>query len=1405
MERKWNKIVALCLVFTLLAGQLADAATYSANRSTFFSGHQNEKNKTYHNSNVVTIKYASKANFRRDGLIGFSLPQGDYSDITKATLRLFLTQADMKPTHTITEAAIRVFGFDEVWDETTVTGSKPPKFTGEVKAGEASLPEQVNKWMEVDITDYFKAKAANSRELSFHLVGDTVTEAFMKVASANHANRPELVLEKSSTPQNPPTPPAAGDTQADVDTNNVDRTITMQDQDTMVKSLYVNQKQPDKNRDKTDTLLVGQEYSAYLYTDSVKVNTPDSAFLRFYVKEDYKAAPIPVEIRGLKNGAAVDENTTYQHPAETEADVLYELNITNQGWYTVDVTNYVKTHSTYGFYLKAKNNNQPVVKIASYHSEKTPVLYTSAGEDEFDQLRQKFAIKKMTYDLNDPQIKAMIERIDDKAEGYLNKLDKTPNRKAVFTNLPLIPGTVYNGKPLSDNAASENIKKSYDGISTLLRTYHTYGSKYQNDAQLYQTIKEQLEFLYQIRYNPFTPETGNWWPWEIGAPKVLGEIVATMYSDLAPEVRMNYLNAIFRFQPNPEKSYYNRVGYEGKVQNSVGANRVDTCIGDLLLGINAKNPDLIRHSVEALHDVYQYVDSGEGFYRDGSFIQHVNIPYTTAYGMVLISGLASLGPKLKDSRWQITDPDYQNLYAWLENSFIPMVYDGQTFPVTAGRSLSRQLGKTGEKGSNYSDGYKIARMLYAAAQGAPADKAEKWRSLARRYMEKNSFYDVKANAANLTMLKEYEDLQQNAAMAEPYIGSHVFANMDRVIHHRENYAVALAMYSSRVQNFEMMNGENLKGWNQGNGALYLLNADCGQYDDGYWPTVNPLRPAGATIDVVVRKQEDHKEEFTMNSDFVGGVSLDGLYSAAAMDLAEPVRTKHTVYTTDLKAKKSWFFFDDEIIALGSGITSGDDRPIETIVENRMIRNDGSNRVLINGQPILDTYPAAEEEFTDVSWAYLEGNTTPEASIGYYFPQPAKLSAMKQKRTGKWKDINKNGGTNLIERGYFTLWQAHGKKPVNEAYSYALLPGKTAEEMKAYAAEPQYEVLANTSEVQAVYEKSLGILAANVFAAGADLQKVKVDQPCSLMIGQKDGRLSIAVSDPTMKLTAPVRVTLTNEKEIAVINHSSNVKVLQTKPLQLEISLAGAKGQAATLHGETNYSPATPYLPQTSEETKQQAEKAPNPVPSAAKEKPATAKPEQKEENNQPQPERKEMAERFSDIQTNWAGEEIRELVTVGILNGYADHTFRPEAMVSRAETAQVLSNLLDYSAKEKHPLVQADGQPWYQAAVERVKSLGLMKGAENGNFYPEKSISRQEFFTVLGRFGNWQISGAEADEILKDFADGDAVADYAKGFLAKLIKMGLLKGSNGKLWPERQVTRAELAAMISRILKAKSK
>ncbi len=1591
MKISWNKVLAFCLAFILFAGQTAEASLYLAARSTFLDGRNPAQSQ---NRNKELIIKWDAGTYRRDGVIGFEVPQGDYSDVTRATLRLFLTAASqLKSSYTITQAAVQVFAFDALWDEANVNWNSQPDFSGEFLIAEKNLPETENSWLEIDVTQYFQQSlSAGKHNLSFHLTGEDRTGAYIKLGGANHANAPQLEIERSlaqplavSSPQlieqtlkaarsthldgakpndvngnkasmivkyagnnkyrrdgvigfdlpkedysnvksavvrlyitradvKPPKPadaaaieiygfsadwkekelnwenqpkdssgkyeytedyignakvtagawvevdvtdyfqkhstgeklsfrlrgdkrsevylnisgalsgkkpelvltressgttPITGDTQVDVDVDKVDRKITMQGQEVMLKSLYVNAKEPNKNRDKTDTLLVGKEYSAYLYTEDVTADNPDSAFLRFYVQEDYKDEPVPVEIWGLKNTAQVGENTTSQTPAEKETEMIYELNITNQGWYSVDVTNHVKSHTYYGFYLKPKKDDQPVVKISSYNSEKTPVLYTVKGEDEFDALRKRFAIKKSFYDLNDPQIKELIQRIDERADEYLAALNKGVARTSVFTNYPLSIDS--NGKQVKPADAANNMRNSYVWLNTLLRAYHTYGSKFENDTTLYQTIKDGLALLYEKAYNPFARENGNWWQWEIGVTKVLGEMIATMYEDLEPRVRMDYLNAIFRFQPNPEKSYYNRNSISPKealpMQDSIGANRVDTCIADLLLGINAKNPDLIRHSVDALHDVYQYVTSGDGFYRDGSFIQHKNIPYTTAYGMVLISGLTELEQKLKQSRWKITDPDYQNVYAWLEESFIPMVFDGQAFPIVAGRSVSRQAQGT-EAGNSYADGYRIARMLYAAAQGAPAEKKELWSSLALRYMEKNSFYDVKANASNIAMLKEYEELKQMAVVGEPYIRSHVFANMDRIVHHRGDYAIALAMYSSRIQNFEMMNGENLQGWNQGNGTLYLLNADSGQYDDAFWPTVDSYRLSGTTIDVVTRLREDHKEEFTMNSDFVGGVSLDQLYSTGAMVLAEPVRKNVTNYRTSLKANKSWFFFDDEVIALGSGISSTDDRDIETIVENRMIRPDAGNQVLINGKSVLEKTSAVKEDFDAVTWAYLEGNTAPSASIGYFFPTPIKLSGIKQKRVSTWKAVNAKGSDDILERNYLMLWQEHGKNPVKDSYSYAILPGKSADEVKAYAQAPHYEVLANSEDVQAVYEKKLGILAANVFAgSGAEVDHLRIDKPASVMVRQKDGSFSLSVADPTMKLNAPIRLTWQSDKEIRIDKSDANIRVINTMPLELEINLAGAKGKEAALQGSYEWEkpeePTTPaepsnpisaYQPPVTPEPSAQL-----PGKSEAVESEQSAKELQAEKEREQK--RVEVFAQIKDIQASWAAEEIGDVVAAGILKGYADSAFRPEATVSRAETAQIISNLLDYLDGQVALPKPEQGQPWYQPAAERIKTLGIMQGEGSEQFYPEKKISRQELFTVLGRFGKWSMGEAQADAVLNVFADGAEVADYARPYVAQLVQMGLIKGKDGLLMPKRTMTRAELAVMLHRILK----
>jgi hyaluronate lyase len=200
------------------------------------------------------------------------------------------------------------------------------------------------------------------------------------------------------------------------------------------------------------------------------------------------------------------------------------------------------------------------------------------------------------------------------------------------------------------------------------------------------------------------------------------------------------------------------------------------------------------------------------------------------------------------------------------------------------------------------------------------------------------------------------------------------------------------MSSSRIGNFESISTENLRGWYTADGMTYLYNSDLLQYNDGFWPTVNSYRLPGTTVDTPVRAEGSGAGYLSPNN-WVGGAAL-GDWGAAGMQL--------DAWNSSLVAKKSWFMFDDEIVCLGAGITSTDNRTIETIVENRMLQGAGTNPLTVNGvaQPATLGWSAV---LAGTSWAHLAGNVA-GADIGYYFPQAVTVRALREARSASWDDI-----------------------------------------------------------------------------------------------------------------------------------------------------------------------------------------------------------------------------------------------------------------------------------------------------------------------------------------------------------------------------------------------------------------
>src|SRR6185295_3582374 len=251
----------------------------------------------------------------------------------------------------------------------------------------------------------------------------------------------------------------------------------------------------------------------------------------------------------------------------------------------------------------------------------------------------------------------------------------------------------------------------------------------------------------------------------------------------------------------------------------------------------------------------------------------------------------------------------------------------------------------------------------------------------------------------------------NITAASELVLNKQFPEMDRVVHLRPGYGLGLSMYSTRIFNYESINGENLHGWHTSDGMTYLYNGDLAQFADSFWPTVNPYRMPGTTVDTQTLADGANEAKYS-SQNWVGGAEVSGTYGVAGMSLAS--------LTSTLTAKKSWFMFDDEIVALGSGITSTDNRTIETIVENRKIN--GTNGLTVNGIA-KPTNIGWSETITNVNWVHLVG-TNSTSDIGYYFPTATTVKGLRESRTGSWDSIG-TGSTNLVTRNYLTMWRDHG--------------------------------------------------------------------------------------------------------------------------------------------------------------------------------------------------------------------------------------------------------------------------------------------------------------------------------------------------------------------------------------------
>lgn len=170
---------------------------------------------------------------------------------------------------------------------------------------------------------------------------------------------------------------------------------------------------------------------------------------------------------------------------------------------------------------------------------------------------------------------------------------------------------------------------------------------------------------------------------------------------------------------------------------------------------------------------------------------------------------------------------------------------------------------------------------------------------------------------------------------------------------------------------------------------------------------------------------------------------------------------------------------------------------------------------------------------------------------------------------------------------------------------------------------------------------------------------------------------------------------------------------------------------------------------------------------------------------------------FTDIEGHWAEDIINDWADRDVVHGYEDNTFRPDNFLTRAEFAQISTNLLALTEQAEEEFDDVAADAWYYNAVMCVAKAGIMVGDGDGKFRPEDNITREEAFLAYARI----VFGVGEDEMEPDlsmFADGDEVSEWAQDRVSALVREGIVRGNpDGKLYPKNNITRAEFLAMLS--------
>ena len=625
----------------------------------------------------------------------------------------------------------------------------------------------------------------------------------------------------------------------------------------------------------------------------------------------------------------------------------------------------------------------------------------------------------------------------------------------------------------------------YNHMVSLARAYKTRSSRFYKKKKAKKAIELSLQNWVDHDYI-----CDNWWYNQIGTPNSLVTLMLIVGDDLPDEL-------VEKTQPMIGRAHIDAPGARP------GGDRIK------IAGIEAKNM-LFLGNAERFEEVIRVIEA------EIKFVEWVGATY--GYGFRHIA--TGFSNRLAGGRGIQYDNSFHHRVDGVNNTLSYGLGYADAFVEWAVYTNDTQFTFSDEKLEQLID-YFLDGICKTAVFGKFPDMGAKNRSISREGSLK-AYSAATAEKLLLTSNYRRNEMQEIVDIRSKNLKpttSHAtfYQHTEHFTFQRPDFFTSVRMYSTRTHNMEQpYNSEGLFNHYRGDGANHISRTGDEYFDIA--PVYDYQKIPGATILQLPEMLPANEIQKLGVMDFVGA-STDGKYAAVGFDFRSP--------HDPLIARKSWFFFDQEYVCLGTGISTKEKFPVVTTL-NQCLLHDEVTISRGNQQTVISK---GEASFNDVDWVYQDG-------IGYVFPKQTSVNIKNSSASGSWYLINKQTDSprEEINLDVFKLWLDHGEAPSDASYEYIVVPATSIAELERGTSKANISIISNTPSIQAVGQEALGIYQIVFYKAGElELARgliLRSDSPAIVILKTENGVVSsISVSDPNRELRA-IHLTLSIKIEKA---------------------------------------------------------------------------------------------------------------------------------------------------------------------------------------------------------------------------------------------------------------------------------